>query len=415
MAPAVTPQAAAAAWKLVDCRWRAGRMNLKSPVVIFFFVIQQTCRLKQSSPTSLSTGVSHHLALVELKQRREKSNSDGKDKTKDDQLHLTLVTSPPSLLWVFIRLEVKQSAEGTQEVPGLIEARVYGTDEVWELRQSSSPEVELDLLDQLMLMNSVVTHTVFYSHSLLRVTVVGENLINGQRTRSHLWLVDLAGSESLRGWGGLKLKVTLRRDSLDVKEEDYYTSLYNASQAQFNTYVREGTVSNNYAHIFDLHTRLPATVELNLVMTRGYMINQNDFCHYHVPSCAHTFCRTCLEEFSSGMAKVSCPTCSKSLTTGLLNGSGNRDSKNRTTIKGFRASSILNRIVLDEFQTSTKIDALREENRFMVERDGSAKGIVFSQFTEFLDLIHYSLIKAQGETNNKGSISSRSFILESLS
>nr|GMC49742.1 DNA repair protein RAD16 isoform X2 [Ipomoea batatas] len=77
-----------------------------------------------------------------------------------------------------------------------------------------------------------------------------------------------------------------------------------------------------------------------------------------VPSCAHTFCRTCLEEFSSSMAKVSCPTCSKPLTTGLLNGSGNRDSKNRTTIKGFRASSILNRIVLDEFQTSTKIDAL---------------------------------------------------------
>lgn len=31
--------------------------------------------------------------------------------------------------------------------------------------------------------------------SLLRVTVKGENLINGQRTRSHLWLVDLAGSE----------------------------------------------------------------------------------------------------------------------------------------------------------------------------------------------------------------------------
>nr|GMC90571.1 kinesin-like protein KIN-14S [Ipomoea batatas] len=57
------------------------------------------------------------------------------------------------------KLEVKQSAEGTQEVPGLIEARVYGTDEVWELLQSSSLEVELDLLDQLMLMNSVVTHT----------------------------------------------------------------------------------------------------------------------------------------------------------------------------------------------------------------------------------------------------------------
>lgn len=29
----------------------------------------------------------------------------------------------------------------------------------------------------------------------------------------------------------------------------------------------------------------------------------------------------------------------------------------------------------------------------MIERDGSAKGIVFSQFTSFLDLIHYSLQK----------------------
>nr|GMC88267.1 DNA repair protein RAD16-like [Ipomoea batatas] len=207
--------------------------------------------------------------------------------------------------------------------------------------------------------------------------------------------------------------VTLRRDSLDVKEEDYYTSLYNESQAQFNTYVREGTVSNNYAHIFDLLTRLrqavdhPYLVEYSasaLARSENAVDASNvgqpcGICHDSVEepvvtSCAHTFCRTCLEEFSSSMAKVSCPTCSKPLTTGLLNGSGNRDSKNRTTIKGFRASSILNRIVLDEFQTSTKIDALREEIRFMVERDGSAKGIVFSQFTEFLDLIHYSLIKS---------------------
>lgn len=31
-------------------------------------------------------------------------------------------------------------------------------------------------------------------------------------------------------------QVSLRRDTLDIKEEDYYTSLYNESQAQFNTY-----------------------------------------------------------------------------------------------------------------------------------------------------------------------------------
>ena len=41
----------------------------------------------------------------------------------------------------------------------------------------------------------VVTTKSFFSCSLLRVTVKGENLINGQKIRSHLWLVDLAGSE----------------------------------------------------------------------------------------------------------------------------------------------------------------------------------------------------------------------------
>ena len=41
----------------------------------------------------------------------------------------------------------------------------------------------------------MVTTKSFFSCSLLRVTVKGENLINGQKIRSHLWLVDLAGSE----------------------------------------------------------------------------------------------------------------------------------------------------------------------------------------------------------------------------
>ena len=37
-----------------------------------------------------------------------------------------------------LRLEIKQAAEGTQEVPGLIEAQVYGTEEVWEILKSGN-------------------------------------------------------------------------------------------------------------------------------------------------------------------------------------------------------------------------------------------------------------------------------------
>jgi DNA repair protein RAD16 len=213
--------------------------------------------------------------------------------------------------------------------------------------------------------------------------------------------------------------VSLRKDSLDIKEEDYYTSLYNESQAQFNTYVEEGTVMNNYAHIFDLLTRLRQAVDhpylvvysSSAMKKSGRLVDDaiNDeqtcgLCHDPledpvVTSCKHVFCKSCLIDFSASMGEVSCPLCSSLLTvdftTNCYQNDNNSDITNtKTTIKGFKRTSIINRIQLNEFQTSTKIDALREEIRFMIERDGSAKGIVFSQFTSFLDLIHYSLQKS---------------------
>jgi SNF2 family DNA or RNA helicase len=42
----------------------------------------------------------------------------------------------------------------------------------------------------------------------------------------------------------------------------------------------------------------------------------------------------------------------------------------------------------------------KDEIRNMIEEDGSAKGIVFSQFTSFLDLIGYSLNMVKGKNNN---------------
>ncbi|KAL5566090.1 hypothetical protein UlMin_029254 [Ulmus minor] len=85
------------------------------------------------------------------------------------------------------KLEVKQAAEGTQEVPGLVEARVSGIQDVWELLKSGSRVRSVG--------STSANESSSRSHCLLRVTVKGENIINGQKTRSHLWLVDLAGSE----------------------------------------------------------------------------------------------------------------------------------------------------------------------------------------------------------------------------
>ncbi|XP_010522351.1 PREDICTED: DNA repair protein RAD16 isoform X1 [Tarenaya hassleriana] len=206
--------------------------------------------------------------------------------------------------------------------------------------------------------------------------------------------------------------IYLRRDSLDIKEADYYESLYKDSQAEFNTYAHAGTLMNNYAHIFDLLTRLRQAVDhpYLVVYSNSAMKNSNlpdntkndqecGLCHdpaedQVVTSCAHVFCKACLIDFSASLGKVTCPTCSKLLTVDWTTKPDAGGQASKTTIKGFRASSILNRIKLDDFQTSTKIEALREEIRLMVERDGSAKAIVFSQFTSFLDLINYSLGKS---------------------
>ncbi|KAK4778995.1 hypothetical protein SAY86_006523 [Trapa natans] len=85
------------------------------------------------------------------------------------------------------KLEIKQAAEGTQEVPGLVEVRVSSTAEVWEILRSGSRARSVG--------STSANELSSRSHCLLRVTVKGENLLDGHKTRSHLWMVDLAGSE----------------------------------------------------------------------------------------------------------------------------------------------------------------------------------------------------------------------------
>lgn len=83
---------------------------------------------------------------------------------------------------------------------------------------------------------------------------------------------------------------------------------------------------------------------------------------------------------------VVCPTCSKPLSVNLDAPSAVPP---RPAARGRR--SIMHRIDLSRFQTSTKIEALRQELAAMKERDPSAKAIVYSQFTSMLDLMYYRL------------------------
>ncbi|XP_020592008.1 ATP-dependent helicase rhp16 isoform X2 [Phalaenopsis equestris] len=202
--------------------------------------------------------------------------------------------------------------------------------------------------------------------------------------------------------------VTLRRDSLDKKEEEFYEALYTQSRLQFGTYAEAGTLMNNYAHIFDLLTRLRQAVDHPYLVVYSSSVDASavgtgdtnkaycGICHdpaegLVVTSCDHSFCKGCLIDYSAASGDVLCPTCAKPLTVDLTTNCNSGGNTSASSMRGFKRSRILQRIDKKDFKTSTKIDALKEEIRNMIEGDGSAKGIVFSQFTSFLDLINFSL------------------------
>ena len=221
--------------------------------------------------------------------------------------------------------------------------------------------------------------------------------------------------------------VVLRRDAFDERERDYYEAMYTQSQAQFDTYVESGTVLNNYAHIFDLLIRLRQAVnhpylvifsnsamekKMNEQITtesEGKPLPDNppvsEVCalckdppeDMLIAACGHKFCRMCVIDFMESVqegASTLCPTCDAPLTINLdthnnalpVEEPGPSRPQNQR-----RNSSFLSRINLEKFQSSTKIEALREEIFNMLEVDPSAKAIVFSQFTSMLDLVGYRL------------------------
>lgn len=160
--------------------------------------------------------------------------------------------------------------------------------------------------------------------------------------------------------------VLIRWDILDTVEEDHYNGFYFDTVDKIQRYILQRDILD-FDRVFSLLTHLRQAVDhpyicmysgINALVDNNSSTRDCGICHDLpdnpvVTSCTHVH--------------------------------------PATTLEGFKSSSILNRIQPDQFRTSTKIEALREEIRFMIEGEGSAKGIVFSQFIAFLDLIKYTL------------------------
>ncbi|KAL7223510.1 hypothetical protein ACSBR1_025041 [Camellia fascicularis] len=102
----------------------------------------------------------------------------------NEQIRDLLAASPTSK-----KLEIKQASEGFHHVPGIVEAKVENTSQIWSVLQAGSSARAVGS-------NNVNEHSS-RSHCMLCIMVRAKNLMNGECTNSKLWLVDLAGSERL--------------------------------------------------------------------------------------------------------------------------------------------------------------------------------------------------------------------------
>ncbi|KAJ2521132.1 DNA repair protein rad16 [Coemansia sp. RSA 1939] len=226
--------------------------------------------------------------------------------------------------------------------------------------------------------------------------------------------------------------VVTRRDKFSPEEEDLYVSLFSDYQREFDTYAMHGTVLNNYANIFELITRMrlaanhPDLLRLKVDAAARVGCDSTDtlvcaICNEEAEDpvlsrCKHVFCRTDAQMFiSSGSAAgaLRCPMCYAVLDIDLTQpdmraaggskrGARNSDGSGATLMETMLSTprtteyrrSIVNRIDMKRWRSSTKIEALVEELSRHRRANANVKSIVFSQFVSFLDLIQWRLNRA---------------------
>ncbi|KAG8341120.1 Poly(ADP ribose) polymerase and DNA Ligase Zn finger region SNF2 family N terminal domain [Trypanosoma vivax] len=233
------------------------------------------------------------------------------------------------------------------------------------------------------------------------------------------------------------------RVKLTESERNFYESLYKKSTATFDTFVNKGTVLHNYAHIFQLLSRLRQALDHPLLVVEsmkvGSVHNDKGVCGIctenctenmvQVHPCKHTFHQICMSQFieSSPSKEYQCPVCfvainvdlrqiqvdgteeeavpvlppelqdemidalaSNTLVSdGACDGlSKSSSSTKKNPPKESRKQDVLSRLDLSKPLCGTKMDAVATYVSNVPEGE---KVIIFSQFGGALDLIQFWL------------------------
>jgi DNA repair protein RAD16 len=185
-------------------------------------------------------------------------------------------------------------------------------------------------------------------------------------------------------------------------ERDFSQSIMSNTARQFDTYVSRGVMLNNYANIFGLIMQMrQVSNHPDLILKRKAAEGMNvlvcNICDEPAEEpirskCKHDFCRTCVKNYAQSVEEdaddVDCPRCHIPLS---IDFDMPELEQNEEAVK---KNSIINRIKMENWTSSTKIEMLVYDLYKLRSKKQTLKSIVFSQFTSMLQLIEWRLRRA---------------------
>ncbi|KAG6004390.1 hypothetical protein E4U21_001110 [Claviceps maximensis] len=193
-------------------------------------------------------------------------------------------------------------------------------------------------------------------------------------------------------------EVYVDRQFFGEEENDFASSIMTNGKRKFDTYVAQGVLLNNYANIFGLIMQMRQVADHpDLLLKKHGDGGQNVLvcCICDEPSedtirsrCKHDFCRACVSGYVQSTDTPDCPSCHIALSIDLEQPEIEQD---EALVK---KSSIINRIKMENWVSSSKIELLVHDLHKLRSDNASHKSIIFSQFTTMLQLIEWRLRRA---------------------
>lgn len=196
--------------------------------------------------------------------------------------------------------------------------------------------------------------------------------------------------------------VVIHNEFFGEIERDFSQSIMSNSNRKFDTYVSQGVMLNNYANIFGLIMQMRQVANHpDLILRRHAEGGQNVLicCICDEPAeeairsrCHHEFCRQCAKNyvraFDGKDSEAECPQCHIPLAIDWDQPDIEQDEDH------VKKNSIINRIKMENWTSSTKIEMLVYDLYKLRSHKQTHKSIVFSQFTSMLQLVQWRLQKS---------------------